>query len=324
MMTILPAMVLIGGLSLPGSVEADTVVSDPTAGTGALGALFRVNPTTGLRALLSDFGNAGQGPLGATPVAVAVSTTSLAAAVLPTERTGLVGGPPITAFATLLNAGPVPATGCAIAPLTPVAATFSYQTANAQNELTGAPNTPADIPVGAGQNYLFAFTPTAPIPPTELQLSFACTNSAPAPSLSGVNTFRFRATAAPAPDPVALVAVGPPNDGILRLSSAGAFAVATINLGAPGLLTVSAEAGALPVTISVCETNPQSGLCLAPPTSTVQTQVAAGATPTFGVFVSAEASIPFDPATNRIQVHIEGDGGGGGTGVAVCTQPGCP
>jgi hypothetical protein len=56
----------------------------------------------------------------------------------------------------------------------------------------------------------------------------------------------------------------------------------------------------------------------------VQTQIATNATPTFGIFVSADQPIPFDPATNRIQVHLEGGGGKGGTSVAVCTQPLCP
>lgn len=72
--TILLAMVLGAWLSLPGAVEADILVIDPSAGTGLLGALFRVDPTTGNRTLLSDFGNAGQGPLGSNPLGVAVSS----------------------------------------------------------------------------------------------------------------------------------------------------------------------------------------------------------------------------------------------------------
>lgn len=99
-----------------------------------------------------------------------------------------------------------------------------------------------DIPAGQNQNYVFAFTPTAAFPRTDVELSFACTNTAPAPS-TPVSTFGLRATVTPAPDPVAIVAVGPPNDGILRLASIGAFAVATINLGAAGLMTVTADTG---------------------------------------------------------------------------------
>ena len=49
----------------------DLLVTDTEAGTGGNGALFRVDPTTGSRTLLSDFGNPSQGPLGQTPTGVA-------------------------------------------------------------------------------------------------------------------------------------------------------------------------------------------------------------------------------------------------------------
>ena len=132
-------------------------------------------------------------------------------------------------------------------------------------------------------------------------------------------------TQAVANDTISVAAGTLGNDGIVHLASVGVFVVATVNLGAPGLLTVTADTGGvtLPVTITVCETDPAS-LCLAPPAPAVQTQVASGATPTFGVFVGSDVPIPFDPANHRIQVHLEGGGGGGGTSVAACTQPLCP
>ena len=46
------------------------LVSDADAGTGLLGGLFSVDPDTGQRTLLSDFGVASQGPLGRTPFGV--------------------------------------------------------------------------------------------------------------------------------------------------------------------------------------------------------------------------------------------------------------
>ncbi len=55
----------------------DILVLDPTAGTGGKGALFRVDPTTGDRTILSNFGvgaNQGISPLG---VAVEASGTIL-------------------------------------------------------------------------------------------------------------------------------------------------------------------------------------------------------------------------------------------------------
>ncbi|HLA80828.1 MAG TPA: hypothetical protein VJP78_04240 [Thermoleophilia bacterium] len=295
-------------------------------GAGTTPASADMNKINTIRSAWVPYFNTATDGRGSVDTVLGISTT-LAAAVLPTERTGLVGGIAVTAFATILNVGPVTALGCAIAPLTVVPATFLYQTTNPNdNTLTGTANTPADIPPGQGQTFVFAFTLTAAFPVTELQLSFACTNSAPAPITPGVNTFRLRATTVPAPDPVALVAVGPPNDGILRLASVGAFAVATVNVGASGLLTASADTGgvALPVSIALCETNPATSVCLAPPTSMVQRQMNSGATASFGVFVTGTGPIAFDPANHRIQFHLEGGGGGGGTSVAVCSTPLCP
>ena len=50
----------------------DILVIDRDAGSGQLGALFQVDPSTGRRTLLSDFGNPAQGPTGNTPTGVAV------------------------------------------------------------------------------------------------------------------------------------------------------------------------------------------------------------------------------------------------------------
>jgi cysteine-rich repeat protein len=50
--------------------EGDALVIDLLAGTNGVGALFSVDPVTGLRTLLSDFGNPQQGPLGFDPVDV--------------------------------------------------------------------------------------------------------------------------------------------------------------------------------------------------------------------------------------------------------------
>ncbi len=253
------------------------------------------------------------------------SSTTVVAATLPTERAVQAGGV-ATAFATILNIGAATGIACAPAPLTSLPALFAFQTTDPQtNVLIGTINTPANIPPQGAQTFVFAFFPFAPFPRTEIQLRFNCANAAQAPIFSGVNTFFLRATTTPAPDPVALAATLN-NDGIVRLASIGVFAVATVNLGVSGLLTVSADTGAvaLPVSIAICETDPQTSVCLAPPTPTVQTQVATGATPTFGVFVTGTAPIPFDPANSRIQVHLEGGGGGGGTSVAVCSVPQCP
>jgi len=59
-----------GLLGLGGGTLA---VTDAFAGSNGAGALFAVNPSNGQRTILSDFGNASQGPVGKTPVGVAYS-----------------------------------------------------------------------------------------------------------------------------------------------------------------------------------------------------------------------------------------------------------
>src|SRR5262245_324488 len=84
------------------------------------------------------------------------SPQSLVAAVLPSSRSVQVGRP-ATAFATLINTGSATATGCSLASITSVAASFTYQTTNpTTNAVTGTANSPTDIPAGQNQTFVFA------------------------------------------------------------------------------------------------------------------------------------------------------------------------
>jgi sugar lactone lactonase YvrE len=56
--------------------SGDLLVTDRDAGTRGRGALFRVNPTTGGRRILSDFGDPDLGPQGVDPVNVAINPSS--------------------------------------------------------------------------------------------------------------------------------------------------------------------------------------------------------------------------------------------------------
>jgi hypothetical protein len=251
------------------------------------------------------------------------SITSAVAAVLPSSRSVQVNTP-ATAFATIINVGQATATACSIAPLTSVAASFQYQTTHpATNQVTGSPNTPVNIEAGAAQSFVFAVIPFAVIAPTDLQFSFACVNSDPAPINLGLNTLLLSASSTPVPDIVALAATLS-NDGIVTLASTGVFAVATVNVGASGSITASADTGSatLPVNISLCQTDPVTGQCISAIGPSVTTTINAIATPTFGIFVQGNGNVPFDPAGNRIFVRFK-DGGGvtrGSTSVAVRTQ----
>jgi hypothetical protein len=201
-----------------------------------------------------------------------------------------------------------------------------FQTTNpTTNALTGTANTPANIASGAAQSFVIAFTPTAAFAPTNVAFTFGCANANPATSLAGVNTLNLSASTTPVPDIVALVASTDP--GFVDIPGAagtGVFAVATVNLGADATITAAANTGAanLPVTLTICQTNPTSGACLAAPTPTVTTDIQPNATPTFGIFAKGSAAVADSPGVNRVFVTFTDAGGvlRGETSVAVRTQ----
>jgi hypothetical protein len=277
---------------------------------------LKINPTTN-RLVAFTFGRGA--------FVTAAQVPALVAAVLPSSRSVQVGHP-ATAFATVINAGAVMATGVGISnPGLP--ATFSYQTTDpTTNAVSGQPNTPADIPPGKYQTYVLALTPTAPFAPTDVAFTFAGTNADPAPMFSGIDTLLLSASTAPVPDIVALVATAA-NDGIVNLpgaTGAGAFAVATVNVGASASITVSADTGSgnPPVGLQLCQTNPATGHCTSAIGPNATTQINAGETPTFAVFVQGQATVPFDPAQSRVFVRFKDAGSvtRGSTSVAVRTQ----
>ena len=248
------------------------------------------------------------------------------AAILPSSRSVQVGTP-ATAFATMINMGSGMATGCGMAPPANMPGTFMYQTTNAAtNQPTGMPNTPADMPMGGSQTFMFAFTPTGPMDPTDMAMSFGCANTDPGHVQPGVNTLLISASSTPVMDMVALAAtLG--NDGIVNVpgpNGTGAFAVATVNMGVGATVTASADTGGvgMPVTLFMCQTNPGTGECISPIGAMVTASVGAGATPTFAIFAAGNGMVPFDPARNRVFVRFRDAGGvtRGMTSVAVRTQ----
>ena len=253
-----------------------------------------------------------------------VPPTVLVAAVLPGSRSVAVGTS-ATAFVTIINAGSATAAGVGIALKPFIPARLTFQTTDpATNAVTGTADTPVDIPAGGSQSFVIALTPHAPIAPTDVEFSFSVTSAIA--KLTGINTLLFSGSASPVPDIVALAATTT-NDGIVNIpgtNGTGAFAVATVNVGATGAITASADTGglALPVNISLCQTDPASGQCISGIGPSVTTQINANATPTFGIFVQGNGNVPFDPAANRIFVRFKDSGGvtRGSTSVAVRTQ----
>jgi arabinogalactan endo-1,4-beta-galactosidase len=275
------------------------------------GSLFTAseNPVAGLAAFQST---------------AASLASPLVAAVLPASRSEQVGGT-VTAFATMINAGTSTLNGCSIAPAGGLPSSFLYQTTDpATNALIGSANAPVNIAAGAAQSFVIAFTPTIPIAPNNVMFEFACSNTAPAAGVVGLNTLLLSASATPVADIVALAASGDP--GIVDIpgpTGSGAFAVATVNLGASASITASADTGsaALPVTLFLCQTNPQTGACISTIGPSVTTTINPHDTPTFAIFVKGSGTVPFAPASNRVFVRFKDAGvTRGATSVAVRTQ----
>jgi hypothetical protein len=273
------------------------------------------------------FNAAGSSPYSSEVCAVARpgSSSSLVAAVLPSSRSVQVGVP-ATAFATIINLGSTIATNCGITVISNIPAIGLFQTTNPlTNELIGTANTSVNIPVGAAQSFFVRLTPIQLFAPTDVHMSFGCTNTDPAPIATGLNTLLLSSSATPVPDILALAATLT-NDGVVNIpgtNGTGAFSLATVNVGASGTITVSADTGSatLPVNTLLCQTNPATGQCNSAIGPSVTTQINANATPTFGIFVQG-GPVPFDPAANRIFVRFK-DGGNvtrGSTSVAVRTQ----
>ncbi len=239
-------------------------------------------------------------PLGPSP---------LAAAVLPGGRSVQVGTP-ATVFATMLNTSTAALDGCSIALPSADGLTLDYQTTNpATNGLTGQKDTPASIAGNGSQTFVLTFQATAATTLPAIPLVFGCTDVAAAPVTAGVDTIDLIFSAQPIADIIALAATAGGNgvvDVPFSKGQAAAFALASVNAGTSGDLTVAADTGAasLPVSVTLCQTNPSTGACLAPPAATVPVTIAGGATPTFSVFVTASAAIPFAPGTSRIFIRF--------------------
>ncbi len=258
----------------------------------------------------------------------AIVPTVAFASVLPGSRSVELGQP-ATIFASLINAGSTTLQGCQVAlPVTaPAGLTLSYQPTNpATNALIGVPDTPVSVAGNNGvQSFLVTFQGSQAFSGPGMALDFDCLGIGPATVETGVNTVDLVMSTAPVADVIALAATAS-NDGIAKIPAGGAsaFAVASSNVGASSQIVVSVDTGSasLPLTATLCQSNPSTGACLATPSSTVTLTDTAGAAPTFSVFLQANGTIPFAPAASRVFVRFKDQAGGihGSTSVAVETN----
>lgn len=256
------------------------------------------------------------------------TATGPATALLPSSRS-VTTGQPATAFLTAVNSGSHDAHACHIRPGRPFDGAFSFQPTDPQtNQPVGSLDVAIGIPAGESRSFVVAATPAAGSEAAgyDLPVSVQCANSPSSLEISGVNSLRLSFSSTPAPD---LIAIGSTvgNTGILDIPAGGsaAFAVATANVGAAGTMTLRPVAtGDLSLDLTICETNPATGACMADRSASLTRTYASNETASFAVFARSEDSVPFTPATRRVFLEAVDDGGisRGSTSVAVRTPAG--
>ncbi len=256
-------------------------------------------------------------------VATDAVLVSLGAAVLPSSRSTQIGEV-LTVFASVVGTELV--NGCTVALSSDIDVTFGYQlTDPVTNAAIGPTSGEFLILPGVAQTLVLTMQPNVELRAEELEFAVSC-DQGTAPVVPGTNTLLVSAETTQPPDVVALAAtVG--GDGIILMPVGGAggfFSVASINLGSADNIKVRPVVlGQALDSVSVCQTNPATGVCLAAPGAEVALTFNTGDTPTFGVFATSVNSVPFNPGVNRLVLQFEDDGGTirGRTSVAVRSVP---
>jgi len=236
--------------------------------------------------------------------------TSLTSSVLPGGRT-VAPGTPATVYATMANGSSDALTNCSVQlPGTaPAGMSIDYQTTDAStNALTGTADVPFSIAGSGSQSLFLTINSTVQTSADNLALNYTC-NGSSAAVIGGVNTVDANFVTDAAPDNIVVTASQTPGLVNMTIPGAGAFGVATQNDGGtdPNALTlVSVDTGmaVLPVTVTVCQTNPSTGACLATPEPQGFYNLPAGTQATFAVFITATGSVPLDPANNRVYIRF--------------------
>lgn len=258
--------------------------------------------------------------------AQAAANPTTFAAILPTARS-VTTGQTATAFGSIVNANAVPATGCSLAQPPGFPGTFSYQTTDAQNQLVGTANTPANIAANGTQSFVLAITPSVDLNAADVAIVFDCADTPVTNTVAGLNTLLLASSATPTPDMIAIGAT-PSNDGISTVPGNGGttfWAAAVVNIGAAGTITATVDDNGrnLPVTVTVCVSNPATAACVNPPTfgASATFDSATNGVNTFTIQVTGTGNVPFNPANNRLFLRFKTADGviRGATSVAVRT-----
>jgi Glycoside-hydrolase family GH114 len=255
------------------------------------------------------------------------AVSSIAASVLPAARSFSANNP-VTVFASIINASTTAAAnGCTISLPAGFPATLQFQTTDPlTNTLTGTPNMPVTIDAGQRQSFLLTLTPTLALNTArDTYLVFECTNTKPAAYLLGTSTVHLAPNAASGSADMIAIAATTTHDGIVHLPSITGqhfFSAAAINIGQNDTITASIDddGAALPLTITLCQTN-SAGICLATPAASVTASIGHGETALYAIFVTAKGKIAFDPALHRLTLRLVDTAGvlRGATSIAVST-----
>lgn len=248
-----------------------------------------------------------------------IGPTTLFSSVLPAARSGYMGGPPITVFASVHNAGNTNQdVNCQAQVPANAPVSLSVQPTDSNNVPAGAPDQPFSINPGETLSSILIFTPTATSSGEQVFPQVVCDNSSVS-AIPGVNTVFLSIDAAPVPDILSISAT-PTGDGIINVPANGInfMAASATNFGAgdaPGSsdasITVSVDDGGagLPLLLQLCETD-SAGTCISPLGQNVTTTINTGPS-FFGVFVSDQDSggIALDAANTRVYLRFTDIGG---------------
>ncbi|MDQ7076634.1 MAG: hypothetical protein Q9M45_02120 [Robiginitomaculum sp.] len=113
--------------------------------------------------------------------------TTLFSSVLPSARSGFVGGADITVFASVINAGTGVAQNCQISIPASAPVTLSYQETDASNAPIGPADASFDLAIGQSRSFILSFTPTMVSTGEDVFADFIC-DSANVDAIPGVNT----------------------------------------------------------------------------------------------------------------------------------------
>lgn len=250
--------------------------------------------------------------------------TTIYSATLPGARSGVIGGDPITVFASVANANRSVARNCSF--VGDYEPSLTYRETDAANSAIGDENPFFELEPGTSRSFVLGYSPRVAFTPRAFYPRVVCGNAEAAP-VPGVNSILLSASDTPTPD-ILSIAATPSGDGVIRILSPGGrrfMSAAAVNIGAgdaapdgvdvafanEATITVSADTGTtvLPLDVTVCETG-SDGRCLQPAGTEVVTQIGDGAK-TFAVFVqaSSDAGIAFDPANSRVYLRFRDAGG---------------